>query len=98
MGNVERIEILGGPNSIIYGEAFEGGTINYITRKPVGIKRTNTTFTVGSYDYYKLGVENTGPLLRRRQHQVDYRVDAGYENAGNWMPFMGMENTFSSPQ
>lgn len=47
LSNVERVEVLKGPASVLYGRGSSGGLINRITRKP-GIDRTEITAQVGS--------------------------------------------------
>jgi outer membrane receptor protein involved in Fe transport len=32
---IERIEVLKGPTAILYGQSLPGGTLNYITKKPI---------------------------------------------------------------
>ncbi len=49
LDNVERIEILRGPQSSIYGSDAMGGVINIITRKPQGKPRLSATVEGGSY-------------------------------------------------
>lgn len=52
LDNVERIEILRGPQSSIYGSDAMGGVINIITRKPHG-KSLSATVEAGSYGTYR---------------------------------------------
>ena len=47
-GNLEQIEILKGPASLLSGEGATGGAINYVTKKPHTGKIENELFT--SYD------------------------------------------------
>jgi catecholate siderophore receptor len=47
LSNVERIEVLKGPASVLYGRGSSGGLINRITKKP-GIDRTEITAWLGS--------------------------------------------------
>ncbi len=49
LDDVERIEILRGPQSSIYGSDAMGGVINIITRKPRGAPRASLTVEGGSY-------------------------------------------------
>ena len=49
LDNVERIEILRGPQSSIYGSDAMGGVINIITQKPRGAPRASLTVEGGSY-------------------------------------------------
>lgn len=51
--NVERIEIVRGPGSVVYGSAAMGGVINVITRKGTGKPSGNAGVQYGSWDYVK---------------------------------------------
>ena len=51
--NIQQVEILKGPASLLYGQLAPGGTVNYITKRPVA----NRTFgsvsaSFGNYDTY----------------------------------------------
>jgi vitamin B12 transporter len=47
--DIERIEILRGPQSALYGSDAMGGVINIITRKGAKISHRNVTIEAGSY-------------------------------------------------
>ncbi len=49
LDNIERIEILRGPQSSIYGSDAMGGVVNIIMRKPQGAPRFSATVEGGSY-------------------------------------------------
>lgn len=51
--NVERIEIVRGPGSVVYGSAAMGGVINVITRKGQGAPSAEAGAEYGSNDYVK---------------------------------------------
>ncbi len=51
--NVERIEIVRGPGSVIYGSAAMGGVVNLITRKGKGTPSVNGGVEGGSWNYIK---------------------------------------------
>jgi len=53
MENVERIEIVRGPGSVVYGSAAMGGVVNIITRKAQGGPSANAGVEYGSGDYTK---------------------------------------------
>lgn len=53
--DIERIEILRGPQSPLYGSNAIGGVINIITKKGRGKPKLSFTAEGGSYDTFKVG-------------------------------------------
>lgn len=64
--NVERIEIVRGPGSVVYGSAAMGGVINIITRKGKGVPSVNAGMEYGSWDYVKGQAGFSGSFLNDR--------------------------------
>lgn len=50
LDSIERIEIVRGPSSTLYGSEAIGGVVNIITRKAGGKPKTTVTTTAGNYD------------------------------------------------
>lgn len=50
LDNIERIEILRGPASALYGSNAEGGVINIITRQGTAQPSTRLSFAAGTHD------------------------------------------------
>ena len=50
---LERIEVLRGPSSILYGQANPGGIVNLVTKRPTGATKREVELTVG--DNAKIG-------------------------------------------
>ena len=49
LNNIERIEVVRGASSVLYGDAAIGGVINIITKKGKGEPKFNASVLVGSY-------------------------------------------------
>ena len=98
---LERVEVLKGPSSVLYGQAELGGIINGVSKLPKAEKQGELRAQVGSYDRKVLAADVTGPLsedgkllyrlvaLKRDSGtQVDYVDDNGYVFAPSltWLP------------
>ena len=62
LANVERVEVLKGPASVLYGRGNPGGLINLVTRQPTFEPEAQVKAQVGSYDFYRLEANASGPL------------------------------------
>ena len=60
--DLERIEVLRGPQGTLYGRNAVGGTINIITRKPDDQLRIAGSAEYGSYDLRRATASISGPL------------------------------------
>lgn len=71
--NVERIEILKGPNSVLYGQGAMAGVINIISKKPQKKASYELSLTEGSFGTHRASVGATGPI---GAESIRYRIDA----------------------
>jgi outer membrane receptor protein involved in Fe transport len=60
--NVDRIEILKGPNAVMYGQTQPSGLINVVTRKPSKKPAHRATLTLGSLEQRREEFTSTGPV------------------------------------
>jgi iron complex outermembrane recepter protein len=87
--NIEQVEVLRGPASVLFGRGNPGGTINIVTKQPQSDPFYSVEASVGSYDFYQGAVDLTGPLNDSKT--IQYRLNASYENAGSFVDFVERE-------
>ncbi len=76
--NIDRIEIVRGPASALYGADALGGVVNIITKKPAGLESTITS-AGGSYGYWTLGGDNSSGIGKFYSDlSVNEERDSGY--------------------
>jgi iron complex outermembrane recepter protein len=88
--NIERVEVLKGPASVLFGGGNPGGTINIVTKQPLREPFYSVEAAIGSYDFYRGAIDLSGPLDDSKT--ALYRLNASYEKAGNFVDFNDREN------
>ncbi|MBM4232306.1 MAG: hypothetical protein FJ184_16530, partial [Gammaproteobacteria bacterium] len=61
--NLERIEVIKGPQAALFGRATFAGAINYVTRKPSEEFIGQVTGTVGQFDQRDITAFISGPII-----------------------------------
>jgi iron complex outermembrane receptor protein len=93
--NLERVEVVKGPASVLYGRSSPGGIINLVTKKPLPNPFYGFDLTIGNYDFYRGTVDLSGPL--NDDKTVLYRLNAAYQNSESFVDFFETERFFVSP-
>ncbi|WP_340115562.1 TonB-dependent receptor [Pelagibius sp. 7325] len=92
-GNIERVEVLKGPASVLYGAADPGGLINIVTKKPEEDAFYTFSGTYGSYDLYRGDIDFNVPLTE--DGTVLSRLNASYQNADSFRNYFTRAERFS---
>jgi iron complex outermembrane recepter protein len=66
LSNLERVEVLKGPASVLFGSAEPGGIINYVTKKPKERLESRVMIGTGQFAQALFEGEVTGPLNQSR--------------------------------
>lgn len=77
---LERIEVLKGPSSVLYGQNQPGGLINMVSKRPTSEQQNQVKLGVGSYNRVNGAFDTSGPI--DDQKQFSYRL-VGVANKGN---------------
>ncbi len=88
--SLERIEVLKGPSSVLYGQGSTGGTINLVSKLPQQQAAHQLWLQGGSHQRKQVAIDSTGPianskllyrivgLARKADTQVEHTEDNRY--------------------
>lgn len=87
--NVERVEVLKGPASALYGGGEPGGMINYVTKKPSFTNEKQLKVTLGNFATQGASLDMTGGLTE----DIAYRLGGFYEQQDSFRNNADAKNT-----
>jgi iron complex outermembrane recepter protein len=88
--NVEQVEVLKGPASVLYGQGEVGGIINLVPKKPLSKPYYNIEAVIGNFAFYRPSIDLSGPL--NTDKTILYRLNASYESAGSFVDFINSQD------
>ena len=88
LANVESIEVLKGPASVLFGHSALGGIINIVRKKPTDVQKAEFSTAYGSFNTYEMSTGVGGPISER----LRYRVDFGLTRTDGWRDFGSATN------
>jgi len=91
---IERVEVVKGPASLLYGQVAPGGTVNYITKLPTAKRFAALGTTVGSNSFWRSTIDINQPLVG---DQLMFRVNAAYENGYQYVEPSKMKSWVIAP-
>ncbi|MCV9918646.1 TonB-dependent receptor [Pseudomonas sp. BT-42-2] len=75
---VERIDVIRGPASVLYGEGATGAVVNVMPKKPLAGKiRNHLRLGYGSWDRTQLGLDSGGSLSQRLSYRMTLNQQQG---------------------
>ncbi|WP_264193267.1 TonB-dependent siderophore receptor [Methylobacillus gramineus] len=91
---VERVEILKGPSSVLYGQSEPAGVINKVSKRPIDTPIHQVEIQAGNYNRYQGSIDLGGPLdsdgkvLYRlvgmvRDSETQYKYDQDHRSQDN---------------
>jgi len=96
--DIDRVEVLRGPQGTLFGAGSEGGTVRYITTPPSLTRtsfysRSELSYTQGGQPNYEAGVAAGGPLI---DDVLGARATVWYRRDGGWID--RVDPTAANPQ
>ncbi|MEM9807793.1 MAG: TonB-dependent siderophore receptor [Cyanobacteria bacterium P01_D01_bin.56] len=92
---VERIEVLKGPASVLYGQVEPGGVVNFVTEQPLSEPFYDVALTAGSFSYFEPSLDFTGPLTADKK--LTYRLNASYQRSDSFRDFVESDQAVIAP-
>ena len=83
LGEIERVEVLRGPQGTLFGRNASAGLINIVSKKPAFEFGGGGEITYGNYDMLRLAAGITGPITEGVAFRIDgvhVRRDGFYRN------------------
>lgn len=93
--NLERIEVLKGPASLLYGRIETGGMVNMVTKQPLEETFYAVEQQFASFGTYRTTVDSTGPINSNKN--LLYRVNMAYESSDSFREYIEGQRVFVAP-
>ncbi|WNL39867.1 TonB-dependent siderophore receptor [Halomonas sp. PAMB 3232] len=92
---LERVDLLKGPASILYGEAPPGGVINAISKRPTREPQGTIELQAGNHDHRQVAIDTAGPV--GENEDVRYRMVGLYRDRDGELDGTGSERYYFAP-
>lgn len=99
LDNLERVEIIKGPQSALFGRQTFSGAINYVTRKPTNELSGRLKVSVAEYNSSEVSAYLSGPIvkdvLKAEVNIRRYNFGGDYVNADTGVRDHGAQRSFN---
>jgi len=84
----ERVEVVRGPQALLYGINVLSGVVNIIPKEPLFDPAYRASISAGSYGYRRASFDATGPIIKQK---LAYRFLTAYTEEDHWSMFQHTE-------
>jgi iron complex outermembrane receptor protein len=95
LAGLERVEVLKGPASSLYGSAPIGGIVNLVSKRPREDAFLDVGIATGSYDLIEGRIDANAPLDSAGRFL--FRINALYSDQDNFVKYAGKNRVFVAP-
>lgn len=92
---LERVEVLRGPSSVLYGQSSPGGMVNVISKRPTDEPLHELMMQAGSFDRKQLAADFGGPLTD--DGVLTYRLTGLWRESGTQIDYALDDRQFIAP-
>jgi iron complex outermembrane receptor protein len=93
--NIERVEVLRGPASVLFGQGQIGGIVNLVTKQPLAEPFYSVDASAGSYNFFRGAVDLSGPLNEERN--LLYRLNTSAQTTESFIDFYEQQRYLVAP-
>lgn len=80
--NIEQVEFLKGPTSILFGDVAPGGIMNFVTKKPLADFTVDFDLKLGQWNLWRPALDISGPITKNKN--LRYRFNTSYEKSNSF--------------
>lgn len=92
---LERVEVLRGASSVLYGQLSPGGVVNTVSKRPTADTLRELNLEAGSYNRRQVSGDFAGALTE--DGAWTYRLTGLARNADNWVDHVPDDRTYLAP-
>ncbi len=93
--NIERIEVVEGPNALLYGTGNFGGVVDYLTKQPMDRQKGSASVSYGTNNFKRTTLDVTGPISVK--NHLNYRLTGAWEAAETDVDYQKNKHYFIAP-
>lgn len=91
----ERVEVLRGPASVLYGQGAPGGLLNVVTKQPTREAFGELEVEAGSFEHYEGKFDLGGPVYGT--DSLSFRLTGLFRESGTQIDFIDDDRVFIAP-
>lgn len=92
---IERIEVLKGPASVLYGQLQPGAVVNVVTKQPQRDFAGSAGLSYGRFDEVRATLDLTGPITDGGD--LRFRLTAAYDDADSFVDYWHRKHVYIAP-
>ena len=92
---LERVEVLRGPSSVLFGQLSPGGVVNAISKRPTDTPFHELNAEYGSYGRTQFSGDVSGPV--DDAGMLSYRLTGLWRDSGNWVDHVPDDKLYIAP-
>jgi iron complex outermembrane receptor protein len=95
LAGLERVEVLKGPASMLYGSAPLGGIVNLVSKRPRNERFVDLGYAIGSYGLVENTLDANAPLGSSGEWLG--RVNVAFRDSDDFVKYSGNQRLFIAP-